>query len=91
MADALTPSLRAIRQQEFYADPRFHASIGWALLDNAKSEERTTSSFPTIACLPPSLLSTLNEKYSAKLASLGAFDVDQICVKIGKEICRWRL
>lgn len=28
----MTPSLRAIRQKEFYVDPRFHASIAWALL-----------------------------------------------------------
>ncbi|KAJ6511985.1 U6 snRNA phosphodiesterase Usb1 [Mycena vitilis] len=29
---SLVPALRALRQQEYYTDPRFHASIGWALL-----------------------------------------------------------
>ncbi|KAJ7644305.1 hypothetical protein FB45DRAFT_1021081 [Roridomyces roridus] len=33
LADMLTPTLHAIRQQEFYSTPRFHASIAWALLD----------------------------------------------------------
>ena len=30
--DALSPALRAIRQQEYYVNPKFHASIAWALL-----------------------------------------------------------
>ncbi|KAF8073648.1 hypothetical protein FPV67DRAFT_1410341 [Lyophyllum atratum] len=34
---ALTPTLQAIRQKEFYSDPRFHASIAWALLDRPSS------------------------------------------------------
>ena len=33
LTQKLTPALRAIRQKEFYANPRFHASIAWALLD----------------------------------------------------------
>ncbi|KAH7925889.1 hypothetical protein BV22DRAFT_1033489 [Leucogyrophana mollusca] len=33
MSDALGPALRSIRQKEFYRDPRFHASIAWALLE----------------------------------------------------------
>ncbi|KAF7982875.1 hypothetical protein HWV62_25110 [Athelia sp. TMB] len=37
LIEALTPALRAIRQREFYSDPRFHASIGWALLDSCAS------------------------------------------------------
>ncbi|KAJ6466381.1 U6 snRNA phosphodiesterase Usb1 [Mycena sanguinolenta] len=32
LTTSLTPTLRAIRQQEFYSSPRFHASIGWTLL-----------------------------------------------------------
>ncbi|KAJ7366547.1 U6 snRNA phosphodiesterase Usb1 [Mycena albidolilacea] len=37
LTTSLTPTLRAIRQQEFYSAPRFHASIGWALLDRRAS------------------------------------------------------
>ncbi len=33
---ALAPTLKTIRQQEYYADPKFHASIAWALLHQAK-------------------------------------------------------
>lgn len=32
MSDALSPTLRSMRQQEYYPDPKFHASIAWALL-----------------------------------------------------------
>lgn len=32
MSESLIPILRRIRQKEFYTDPRFHASIGWALI-----------------------------------------------------------
>jgi len=32
LAGALAPALWAIRQQEYYVKPRFHASIAWALL-----------------------------------------------------------
>ncbi|KAI6129681.1 hypothetical protein EDD16DRAFT_1149831 [Pisolithus croceorrhizus] len=31
----LAPTLRSLRQKEFYADPKFHASIAWALLDSS--------------------------------------------------------
>jgi len=37
ISDALTPTLQAVRQKEFYSDPRFHASIAWALLDGVSS------------------------------------------------------
>ncbi|CAA7261450.1 unnamed protein product [Cyclocybe aegerita] len=36
LADSLTPALRAIRQQEYYVNPRFHASIAWALLHRSQ-------------------------------------------------------
>ncbi|KAL1693762.1 hypothetical protein GGG16DRAFT_123128 [Schizophyllum commune] len=32
MTAKLTPFLRSIRQQEYYSDPKYHASIGWTLL-----------------------------------------------------------
>jgi hypothetical protein len=38
LSDSLTPTLQAIRQREFYTDPRFHASIAWALLDRGASK-----------------------------------------------------
>ena len=42
MSDALTPALKAIRQKEFYENPRFHASIGWALLDQPLESGNTS-------------------------------------------------
>ena len=44
MTDALVPTLKSIRQKEFYAQPRFHASIAWALLCNANKNEQSASS-----------------------------------------------
>ena len=32
ISNALIPALKSIRQKEFYSEPRFHASIGWALM-----------------------------------------------------------
>ncbi|KAF4617267.1 hypothetical protein D9613_006008 [Agrocybe pediades] len=32
LADSLSPSIEAVRQQAYYVKPRFHASIAWALL-----------------------------------------------------------
>lgn len=37
MAAALAPILKTLRQKTFYADPRFHASFAWALLDQHQS------------------------------------------------------
>ncbi|KAF8489401.1 U6 snRNA phosphodiesterase Usb1 [Gautieria morchelliformis] len=33
LAEDLTPTLRSLYQSEYYAQPRFHASFAWALLD----------------------------------------------------------
>lgn len=43
LADALTPALQGIRQQMYYVKPRFHASIGWALL-HAAGQRRAAAS-----------------------------------------------
>ncbi|KAF8517394.1 U6 snRNA phosphodiesterase Usb1 [Hysterangium stoloniferum] len=33
MTESITPTLRSLYQKEYYTEPRFHASIAWALLD----------------------------------------------------------
>lgn len=112
MSNALTPALLAIRQKGFYSDPRFHASIAWALLDHSSSTSRKESlvprptspealpeqvtdeaKFPTIPHFPKELIPTLNNSHGIQLASTktGTFDVEEITVKIGKEVCTWKL
>lgn len=112
MTNALTPALLAIRQKEFYSEPRFHASIAWALLDHPSSTVKrdspvpgTTSpephpeqlsekaAFPTISHFPKELIQTLNTCHGAQLASqkIGTFEVEEITVKIGKEVYTWAL
>ncbi|KAG9315533.1 hypothetical protein JVU11DRAFT_3153 [Chiua virens] len=49
----LGPTLRLLRQREFYVDPKFHASIAWALL------EKSTPSSSDIAA--PSIAGELDE------------------------------
>ncbi|KAI6147258.1 hypothetical protein BKA82DRAFT_643213 [Pisolithus tinctorius] len=44
----LVPTLRSLRQKEFYGDPKFHASIAWALLDCS----RTTTPLPSTSATP---------------------------------------
>jgi hypothetical protein len=44
MSNALSPTLRSIRQQEYYSDPRFHASIAWALLHHTGQRPPTFES-----------------------------------------------
>ncbi|KAJ7242870.1 U6 snRNA phosphodiesterase Usb1 [Mycena haematopus] len=111
LTTSLTPTLRAIRQQEFYSSPRFHASIGWALLASSpqathtngdqvpisstsiKSKTTFVSLIPNeYSQFPPALLPTLNEQYGSLLASsVKSFDINEIRIKIGKEVSRWRL
>lgn len=63
LAAALAPALRAIRQEAYYPDPRFHASFAWALLappagaDRPPSPPAPASPQPTTSqsTTPPSL------------------------------------
>jgi hypothetical protein len=50
-------------------------------------------SFPTIACLPPEAVKSLNERYGKQFSApkVGAFNVDSITLKIGKDVNSWRL
>ncbi|KAL1748358.1 hypothetical protein HDZ31DRAFT_79715 [Schizophyllum fasciatum] len=54
MTAKLTPFLRSIRQQEYYSDPKYHASIGWALLDTGSTRSSTAGPTDrTPATTPP--------------------------------------
>ncbi|KAJ7134338.1 hypothetical protein C8R44DRAFT_770236 [Mycena epipterygia] len=46
LTNSLTPALKAIWQQEFYAAPRFHASIGWALLGGRANSPPSADNTP---------------------------------------------
>lgn len=124
LCNALDPILRAYRQKSFYDNPRFHASIAWALLsppDPDQLQDRSIKvgevqngsesrpeelsrvlttklaahpeDFPTIPRLPTDLIQSLQRDYGPSLLSkhIGIFDVDEICVRIGKDVTRWKL
>ncbi|EMD39704.1 hypothetical protein CERSUDRAFT_45798 [Gelatoporia subvermispora B] len=113
LSDALVPTLRLLRQKEFYSAPRFHASIAWALLDratpgvdlppsssatdtlvlNSPPPDDATARFPTIPHFPETLVQDLNKQFGGRLVSrqTGAFQIDEVCVRIGKEVTAFKL
>ena len=153
MVEALVPTLRAIRQKEFYSEPRFHASIAWALMktlsppsdendsgrqnesgnisllphnergssgstpDNTVSLAHVTATsaagssgtptplplleadqnreraFETIDRIPEDVVLMLRKDFGDTLidSRVGGFEVTSLCVRIGKEIFRWKL
>jgi U6 snRNA phosphodiesterase len=60
---------------------------------SAAKSEIETALFPTIPCLPPSLIPNLIEKYGLDLVSpkVGSFEVGSIVVQIGKDTSEWNL
>jgi U6 snRNA phosphodiesterase len=38
MVEGMSPTLQSFRQKDYYSDPKFHASIAWALLTQSKPE-----------------------------------------------------
>lgn len=50
-------------------------------------------SFPTISRLPPEVVKSLNECYGKQFSApkVGAFNVDSITLKIGKDVNSWKL
>ncbi|KAJ8521062.1 hypothetical protein ONZ45_g2177 [Pleurotus djamor] len=92
ICNAITPVLKKIRQQAFYAEPRFHASFAWALLSTESKpgldvDYGGKDQFPSIPKFPPELVRTLNDTFKERLASLTAttFRAEKIYVKIGRE------
>ena len=91
LSDALTPTLRAIKQGEFYPEPKFHVSIGWALLER-NGVDKSTEDFPTITELPQEVIEDLNRDFASRLCRPSArVEAEEVCVKIGKDAFRWRL
>jgi len=86
LTDALAPALRAIRQSEFYPEPKFHVSIGWALL------ERAVGDFATITELPRDVIEDLNRDFASQLRRPFVHaEAGEVCAKIGKNVFRWGL
>ncbi|KAH6911440.1 U6 snRNA phosphodiesterase Usb1 [Coprinopsis sp. MPI-PUGE-AT-0042] len=98
LSDGLRPTIEGFRQKAYYETPRFHASIGWALLDRAMDrstgvEDPEFQEFPTIPGLPESLFTMLERKYHISLTSTttGACHVRKVFIKIGRDISSWTL
>jgi len=86
LSDALTPTLQAIKQSEFYPEPKFHVSIGWALLGR-KGTDKSGEDFPTIAEFPQDVIEDLNRDFVSRLRGPSArLEAEKVCVKIGKDV-----
>ena len=103
---ALEPSLKLLHQKTFYSEPRFHASIAWALLSKSNTslvgtptslsqdvDANSSILAHPIPVFSPSFLPTLVAKFGASFVNTktSAFEVDRISVKIGKEVFTWSL
>ena len=84
----LSDLARQLRQKEYYNEPRFHASIAWAL---QRGSGQPDARFPTIESFPETLLSDLNAEFGSRLNKVGTFRVEKISAKIGKETFSWKL
>jgi len=89
LTDALAPALRATKQGEFYPEPKFHVSIGWALLER-NGIGKSTEDFPTITELPREVIEDLNREFAPQLRRPSVHaEVGEVCVKIGKNVFQW--
>lgn len=97
LSDAFVPTLKLLHQKSFYAEPRFHASIAWALpIQQQSTEMDPLITAPVQTTAPPFLSSVLphiSDEYGGKLSQNmdSMFEVDAIEVKIGKDVHRWIL
>jgi len=91
LTHALTPALQAIKQSEFYPEPKFHVSIGWALL-KGRGVAMSAEYFPTITELPQGMIEDLNRDFASRLRRPSArLEAEEVCVKMGKDVFRWGL
>ncbi|KAJ6584660.1 U6 snRNA phosphodiesterase Usb1 [Mycena capillaripes] len=67
---SLTPALRAIRQQDYYTAPRFHASIGWALLGGRASSPQADKTTHSNTDQAPISLGSISSESSNSSTSL---------------------
>lgn len=73
------------RLPAYYADPRFHTSLAWSTT--------TSSTVDDSASLPFSdpILSNLEGELGKRLRREGEVWAGELCVKIGKDVSRYRL
>jgi len=89
LSNALTPHLNFLHQKTYYDQPRFHASIAWALLHSGSDSD--SGAFPSISEFPPDFAESLEDILGKDIRAVGSVDVEEVEVKIGKEIKRYSL
>jgi hypothetical protein len=73
------------RLATYYANPRFHTSLAWSTTTSLTSEDPVNLPFsePTLA--------NLEEELGKRLRREGEVWAGELCVKIGKDVSRYRL
>ncbi|KDQ09910.1 hypothetical protein BOTBODRAFT_58433 [Botryobasidium botryosum FD-172 SS1] len=89
LSSALTPHLNFLHQKTYYDQPRFHASIAWALLHSGN--DTNGDAFPSIPEFPPDFVEGLEDKMGKDIRAVGSLKVEEVEVKIGKEVKRYSL
>jgi len=81
LVNALHPTLSRLRQENYYSEPHFHASIGWTLLtvDSPDQEEGCQN-----ASWSQELVTFLEHEYGNTIRERMVFTVDEVRVVIGK-------
>lgn len=78
--------LVALRLPAYYDEPRFHTSIAWTTATSA-----TTQRDDGLLPFARELLDELETKIGPSLRKEGEVWVGDLCVKIGKDVTRYRL
>ncbi|KAH7103397.1 hypothetical protein BKA62DRAFT_60253 [Auriculariales sp. MPI-PUGE-AT-0066] len=99
MSQAANRILKLLRHDEFYSEPRFHASVAWTLL-NPPLYQQTSSSTPSSTSLttlqqfdgfPEDLLNSLRTDFSENLRRSDSVLIERVAVRIGKSEHSWNL
>lgn len=72
-----------MRLPAYYPEPRFHTSIAWTTTTSATATASPPFSEPT--------LEALEARFGPSLRKEGQVWVGELCVKIGKDVARYRL
>ncbi len=61
--------------------------------DTAATQTSTAETFPSIPCFPSSLVPELTATFAREIVrtGVGTFEAEEVHVRIGKEVSRWKL
>jgi hypothetical protein len=100
MSAGLDDILKILRQESYYTQPRFHASYAWKLLNRVMvpiegdniNEIASSTALESSESFSADLIDGLRQLCDCvHLPKYSSFEVDRICVRIGKEVTEYML